>query len=134
MTNFSFSYGTKILFGKGAEAQVGKETAVFSRRVLLHYGQGSIAADPGNYVYRAQIMWAGTIGHNDFLSLGRMGDWGSHMIEHEQSALYVRVFGLPMDFEHPEGTALPSSTQRTCWPSTGWRPKAPVEAEAGCQP
>jgi len=96
-----------------------------------------LAADPGNYDYRAQIMWASTIAHNDFLSLGRVGDWGSHMIEHELSAIYdvahgaglsvifpawmrylyrrevqrfaqfaVRVFGLPMDFEYPQATAL----------------------------
>ena len=42
MTNFTFSYGTKILFGKGLEAEVGRETAVHSRKVLLHYGRGSI--------------------------------------------------------------------------------------------
>jgi alcohol dehydrogenase YqhD (iron-dependent ADH family) len=96
-----------------------------------------LVRDPGNYDYRAQLMWAGTIAHNDFLSLGRVGDWASHMIEHELSALYdvahgaglsvifpawmrylyrrepqrfaqfaVRVFGLPLDFEHPEATAL----------------------------
>ena len=96
-----------------------------------------LAGEPDSYEYRAQIMWAGTIAHNDFLSLGRVGDWGSHMIEHELSAIYdvahgaglsvifpawmrylyngavqrfaqfaVRVFGLPMDFEHPQATAL----------------------------
>src|SRR4030042_3754005 len=42
MTNFSSSYGTKILCGSGQEAGVGRETAAHSRKVLLHYGKGSI--------------------------------------------------------------------------------------------
>jgi alcohol dehydrogenase YqhD (iron-dependent ADH family) len=96
-----------------------------------------LRAEPNNYDYRAQIMWASTIAHNDILGLGRVGDWASHMIEHELSGIYdvahgaglsvifpawmrylykrevqrfaqfaVRVFGLPMDFEKPEATAL----------------------------
>jgi len=52
-----------------------------------------LAVDPGNYEHRAQIMWASTIAHNDFLSLGRVGDWASHMIEHELSAIYDVAHG-----------------------------------------
>ena len=43
---------------------------------------------PNNYEARAEIMWAGTVAHNDWLSTGRIGDWGSHDIEHELSAIY----------------------------------------------
>jgi alcohol dehydrogenase YqhD (iron-dependent ADH family) len=42
MENFIFQNATRIVFGKGTEAQVGKETAAHSRKVLLHYGSGSI--------------------------------------------------------------------------------------------
>lgn len=42
MDSFVFHNATKILFGKDMEAQVGVETAKHSRKVLLHYGQGSV--------------------------------------------------------------------------------------------
>ena len=44
--------------------------------------------EPKNYNARAEIMWAGTIAHGDLLDTGRIGDWGSHMIAHEISAMY----------------------------------------------
>jgi alcohol dehydrogenase YqhD (iron-dependent ADH family) len=42
MENFTFHNPTRIVFGKGTEAETGRETARYSRRVLLHYGGGSI--------------------------------------------------------------------------------------------
>jgi alcohol dehydrogenase YqhD (iron-dependent ADH family) len=42
MENFSFQCQTKIIFGKGTENLVGEETKKVGRRVLLHYGMGSI--------------------------------------------------------------------------------------------
>jgi len=44
--------------------------------------------DPDNIDARAEIMWAGTLAHNDLLGTGRIPDWGSHKIEHELSAFY----------------------------------------------
>ena len=44
--------------------------------------------EPENYDARAEIMWASTVAHNDWFSTGRIGDWGSHDIEHELSAIY----------------------------------------------
>lgn len=44
-----------------------------------------VLKDPENYDARAEIMWTGTIAHNDLLSTGRVGDWASHGIEHELS-------------------------------------------------
>lgn len=44
-----------------------------------------VLKDPENYDARAEIMWTGTIAHNDLLSTGRIGDWASHEIEHELS-------------------------------------------------
>ena len=52
-----------------------------------------IIENPNNYDARAEIMWAGTIAHNDFLSTGRIGDWASHMIEHELSGIYDVTHG-----------------------------------------
>jgi alcohol dehydrogenase YqhD (iron-dependent ADH family) len=54
--------------------------------------------EPTNYEARAEIMLAGTIAHNDILGIGRIGDWGSHDIEHEISAIY--------DIAHGAGLAI----------------------------
>jgi len=53
---------------------------------------------PENYDARAEIMWAGTLAHNGLLGTGRIEDWGTHMIEHELSALY--------DLTHGAGLAI----------------------------
>jgi alcohol dehydrogenase YqhD (iron-dependent ADH family) len=57
-----------------------------------------LLCDPQNYEARAEIMWAGTVAHNDWLSTGRIGDWGSHMMEHELSGIY--------DIPHGAGLAI----------------------------
>ena len=44
MDNFVFQNPTKILFGRGMENAVGAEVARYSRRILLHFGGGSIKA------------------------------------------------------------------------------------------
>lgn len=48
---------------------------------------------PNDYAARAEIMWTSTIAHNDLLSTGRIGDWSSHMIEHELSGIYDVAHG-----------------------------------------
>ena len=103
---------------------------------MIHEGP-RVIEDPKNYEARANIMWAGTMAHNNSCGVGRSQDWLSHSIEHELSALYdcahgaglavtmpavfkyelshnvmrfaqvaVRVWGVQMDFENPERTAL----------------------------
>ena len=57
-----------------------------------------ILKDPNNYNPRAEIMWAGSIAHNNLLAAGKISDWASHMIEHELSAIY--------DIPHGEGLAI----------------------------
>ncbi len=52
-----------------------------------------VMADPNDYEARANIMWAGTMAHNDTCGVGRAQDWASHMIEHELSALYDCAHG-----------------------------------------
>ena len=58
-------------------------------------------AEPTNYNARAEIMWAGAIAHNDLLSTGRVGDWATHMIEHELSALYDVTHGAGLAVVFP---------------------------------
>ena len=54
--------------------------------------------NPDEYRYRAELMWTGTIAHNNLLDRGRVGDWATHDIEHELSALY--------DIAHGAGLAI----------------------------
>lgn len=49
----------------------------------------------------AELMWAGTIAHNNLLSTGRVGDWASHDIEHEISAVYDVAHGAGLAVVFP---------------------------------
>jgi alcohol dehydrogenase YqhD (iron-dependent ADH family) len=53
---------------------------------------------PLDYNSRAEIMWSGSVVHNNLFETGRTADWGSHQIEHELSAIY--------DIPHGEGLAV----------------------------
>ncbi|HRR38983.1 MAG TPA: iron-containing alcohol dehydrogenase, partial [Rectinema sp.] len=57
-----------------------------------------VLANPRSYNDWAELMWAGTIAHNNLLDTGREGDWASHDIEHELSGLY--------DIAHGAGLAI----------------------------
>ena len=57
-----------------------------------------VLAQPTNYDAWAEFMWTGTVAHNNLLNTGRVGDWASHEIEHEISAMY--------DMAHGAGLAL----------------------------
>jgi alcohol dehydrogenase YqhD (iron-dependent ADH family) len=50
-------------------------------------------AKSDDYDARAEIMWTGTVAHNDLLGTGRIGDWATHMIEHEVSGIYDVAHG-----------------------------------------
>ncbi|MBQ0074543.1 MAG: iron-containing alcohol dehydrogenase [Prevotella sp.] len=52
-----------------------------------------VIANPMDYEARANIMWCGTIAHNDTCSIGRQEDWNSHAMEHEISAEYDVTHG-----------------------------------------
>ena len=49
--------------------------------------------NPHDYGARANIMWAGTVAHNNVVGVGREQDWASHMLEHELSGLYDCAHG-----------------------------------------
>ncbi|QKS69789.1 iron-containing alcohol dehydrogenase [Paenalkalicoccus suaedae] len=66
-------------------------------RTIVSQGK-KVLEHPEDYDARAEILWAGTIAHNDSLGVGREGDWGSHDIEHEVSGIY--------DIAHGAGLAI----------------------------
>ena len=58
--------------------------------------------DPQNYAARAEIMWTGSLAHNNLCGVDREQDWACHMMGHEISALYGATHGatLGMLFPH----------------------------------
>jgi alcohol dehydrogenase YqhD (iron-dependent ADH family) len=68
-------------------------TVINNARIVLEY--------PDNYAARAELMWAGTIAHNNLLGTGRTEDWGSHMIEHELSGIYDVAHGAGLSVVFP---------------------------------
>lgn len=65
-------------------------------------------AEPENYHSRAQIMWTGSLAHNDLTGCGTSGDWSTHNLEHELSGMF--------DVSHGAGLAAiwPSWARYTC--------------------
>lgn len=57
--------------------------------------------NPADYDAQAEIMWAGTLAHNNTCGVGRVGDWASHQIEHELSALYDVAHGAGLAVVFP---------------------------------
>ena len=67
---------------------------------MIHEGP-RVIEDPDNYEARANIMWAGMMGHNNSCGVGRTQDWNSHNIEHELSALYDCAHGAGLAVTMP---------------------------------
>lgn len=55
-----------------------------------------VLQEPDNYAYRAEIMWIGSIAHNDTVGIGRVQDWSTHVIGNELSALYDTPHGATL--------------------------------------
>lgn len=53
----------------------------------------AVMSNPEDYRNRAQIMWAGSLAHNDLTECGTMKDFATHRLEHELSALYGVTHG-----------------------------------------
>ena len=52
-----------------------------------------VMKNPKDYRNRAQIMWAGSLAHNDLTECGTEKDFATHRLEHELSALFGVTHG-----------------------------------------
>ena len=52
-----------------------------------------VLADPEDYRARSQVMWGGSIAHNDLTGCGMSGDWATHQLEHELSGMFDVTHG-----------------------------------------
>ncbi len=53
----------------------------------------AVLKNPEDYRNRAQIMWGGSLAHNDLCGCGLTGDWATHQIEHELSGMFDVTHG-----------------------------------------
>lgn len=60
-----------------------------------------VMANAQDYDAWSELMWAGTIAHNNVLDTGREADWGSHLIEHEISGIYDVAHGAGLAVVFP---------------------------------
>jgi NADP-dependent alcohol dehydrogenase len=70
-----------------ARAAIQDRFAESVMRVLIDEGPTSVA-NPTDYDARANVVWAATWALNGAISSGVKGDWSSHMIGHELTALH----------------------------------------------
>ena len=69
-------------------------------KTVIHNG-ARLIKNPDDYDAWAEVMWGGTIAHNNLLNTGRIGDWGSHDIEHELSGIYDVAHGAGLAVVFP---------------------------------
>lgn len=69
-------------------------------KTLLIYAP-IVMENPTDYDARAEVMWTGTIAHNNLLNTGRIGDWASHNLEHELSGIYDIAHGAGLSIVFP---------------------------------
>lgn len=61
-------------------------------KAIIHEAK-KVMKDPQDYDARANLMWAGTMAHNDICGVGRIQDWATHNMEHELSTHYNCAHG-----------------------------------------
>ena len=90
-----FSHVCERYFSPDGEIGVIDRMSEGILKTLVEVGP-EVLADPDNYSYRAEIMWIGTIAHNDTVGIGRIQDWATHEIGNELSALYDTPHGATL--------------------------------------
>ena len=87
-----FVYVVERYFTPTMEVEITDALCEAVMRTVVKEG-AKVMANPRDYDARANIMWAGTVAHNNVCGVGRAQDWSSHGIEHELSALYDCAHG-----------------------------------------
>jgi alcohol dehydrogenase YqhD (iron-dependent ADH family) len=88
-------------FTKEPHVELTDELCEGAMRTIIRNGRKIFSGGEKNYDARAEIMWAGALAHNNFLSTGRIGDWASHAIDHELSALFDLAHGAGLSIIFP---------------------------------
>lgn len=79
-------------FTKDKETELRDSIAEALMRTVIHYAR-VLKSQPQDYNARAQVMWAGSLAHNDLTGPRSVGDWACHQLEHELSGIYDVAHG-----------------------------------------
>jgi len=85
-------------FTKEPNVELTDELCEGAMRTIIRNARKIFSGGGKDYGARAEIMWAGALAHNGLLDTGRIGDWASHALDHELSALF--------DIAHGAGLAI----------------------------
>lgn len=80
-------------FTNGGNLEITDAIAEGLLRNVIKYAK-ILHEDPDNYEARAEIMWSGSLAHNDLTGCGNDGgDFVSHMMEHEMGGMFDVTHG-----------------------------------------
>ena len=82
-----FSHVCERYFSPDEEIGVIDRMAEGILKTLIELGP-KVLEEPSDYSARGELMWIGTIAHNNTVGIGRVQDWATHEIGNELSALY----------------------------------------------
>jgi alcohol dehydrogenase YqhD (iron-dependent ADH family) len=88
-------------FTKEPHVELTDELCEGALRAIIRNGRRITSGGENDYNARAEIMWAGSLAHNNLFGTGRVGDWGSHPIGHELSALFDTTHGASLSIIFP---------------------------------
>jgi alcohol dehydrogenase YqhD (iron-dependent ADH family) len=88
-------------FTKEPDVELTDELCEGALRTIIRNARRVFRGGQSDYDARAQLMWAGTLAHNNIFGTGRIGDWASHQIGHELSALYDTAHGASLSVIFP---------------------------------
>jgi alcohol dehydrogenase YqhD (iron-dependent ADH family) len=88
-------------FTKEPHVELTDEFCEGALRTIIRNARTIFTGGENNYDARAEIMWAGAIAHNGLLDTGRIGDWASHALDHELSALFGLAHGAGLAMIFP---------------------------------
>ncbi|MDR1100301.1 MAG: iron-containing alcohol dehydrogenase, partial [Treponema sp.] len=88
-------------FTREPNVELTDELCEGAMRAIIRNARKIFSGGEKDYAARAEIMWAGSIAHNNLLGTGRIGDWASHAIEHELSALFDMAHGAGLAIIFP---------------------------------
>lgn len=80
-------------FTQGGNMELTDEIAEALLRTVMKHAE-ILHADPANYESRAEVMWAGSLAHNDLTGCGNDGgDFATHLLEHELGGMFDVTHG-----------------------------------------
>jgi len=88
-------------FTKEENVELTDELCEGALRTIIRNARKIFSGGENNYEARAEIMWAGALAHNGLLDTGRIGDWASHALDHELSALFEITHGAGLAIIFP---------------------------------